>query len=79
MAKAGVIRVGVVMHDWTQGTEGRSNSSENYERLVKHVERLIRNDAHQLISGNADATARLIVAQLAHKHGMAPTRDIEEP
>ena len=59
--------------DWTvDPITGRSNSSERYLSLVEVVERLIRSDAHQLIAGNARSTAGLIVAQLAHKHCLAP-------
>lgn len=60
------------MKDWTADETGRSNSSEIYLHLVKEVEHLIRSDAHMLISGRADATAGLIVAQLAHVHGLVP-------
>lgn len=59
--------------DWTVDPKtGRSNSSPEFLRLCDAVERLIRGDAHKLISGRADATARLVVAQLAHEHGMVP-------
>lgn len=58
--------------NWTCDSKGRSNSSAKFEYLCDEVERLIRSDAHSLISGNAGSTARLIMAQLAHKHGMAP-------
>ena len=61
-------------YDWT-AKNGKSNSSDEYLRLVAEVERLIRDDAHMLISGKADKTAGLIMAQLAHKHGLAPLRD----
>lgn len=67
---------GVVLHDWTvDPVTGRSNSSERYCELVEAVERLIRGDAHKLIGGRADLTARLVVSQLAHEHGMVP-RDL---
>ena len=58
--------------DWTQDDAGRSNSSPEFLRLVAAVARLIRNDAQVLLAGNAEMTARLIVAQLAHAHGLAP-------
>lgn len=61
--------------DWTAGPDGRTNSSETYQRIAAHVEALIRQDAHRLIAGRADMTAGLIVAQLAHKHGLAPPPD----
>lgn len=56
--------------DWTVGTDGRSNTSLAFEQISTEVERIIRSDAPMLISGHADRTARLIVAHLAHKHGM---------
>lgn len=59
--------------DWTCDSDGRTNSSEQFTRLVREVERLIRGDAHKLIAGRADMTAQLIMAQLAHKHGLVPT------
>lgn len=60
--------------DWTMDGD-RTNSSALFLRLVREVERLIRSSAHELISGRADQTARLIVAQLAHVHGLAPIDD----
>lgn len=60
--------------DWTHDEQGRSNASKEFIRLCRVVECLIRNDAHALINGHADATARLIMAQLAHTQGMAPRR-----
>lgn len=59
--------------DWTVDPEtGRSNSSERFRTLVDEVEYLIRADASKLIAGRADMTAQLIVAQLAHVHGLVP-------
>jgi hypothetical protein len=52
---------------------GRSNSSAEFVFLVDEVARLILDDAWTLIRGGARNTAGLIVAQLAHKHGLAPT------
>lgn len=60
--------------DWTTDPDGRSNSSKLFEKLCDEVETLIRSDAHSLIGGYAGSTARLIMAQLAHVHGLAPTR-----
>jgi hypothetical protein len=60
--------------DWTWNERGQSNSSPIFEKLCGEVERLIRSDAHSLINGNAGSTARLIMAQLAHVHGLKPTR-----
>lgn len=59
--------------DWTvDPLTGRSNSSPEFEHLVGEVTRLIRDEAHALLSGRADMTAALILAQLAHVHGLAP-------
>ncbi len=57
--------------DWTR-KKGQSNSSDEFLQLCEAVERLIRADAFHLIAGRADMTARLIMAQLAHVHGLAP-------
>lgn len=65
------------MEDWTS-TNGRANASADFERLVDEVARLIRNDAHALLSGRAHDTARLIVARLAHAYGIGrPTKTPE--
>lgn len=55
-----------------QGAPDWTKDSPEFLRLCGEVERLIRGEAHSLISGNAGATARLIMAQLAHVHGLAP-------
>lgn len=65
--------------DWTCDADGRSNSSPAFHALVDAVESLIRGDAQSLIAGRADRTAGLIVAQLAHRHGMVPGPAAEEP
>lgn len=57
--------------EWTI-SNGRWNTSEEMRELCAVVERLIRDSAHDLIAGRADKVAGLIIAQLAHKHGMAP-------
>lgn len=62
---------GIVRDDWT-AERGHTNSSQAYLELVEFVESLIRQDAHKLIAGRADMTARLIVSQLAHTYGMRP-------
>jgi transcriptional regulator with GAF, ATPase, and Fis domain len=59
---------------WTTRDDGYSNASPAFMRICSEVERLIRSDAHSLIAGKADSTGRLIVAQLAHVHGLAPTK-----
>lgn len=57
--------------DWT-AAHGRSNSSALYLKIVAEVERMIRDSAYHLLAGRAEMTARLIVSQLAHKHGLRP-------
>jgi len=57
--------------DWTT-KDGRSNSSDLYRKIVRHIEELIRSDASQLLHGHADMTARLILSSLAHKYKMEP-------
>ncbi len=63
------------MKNWTQDSEGRENSSPEFLRLCREVERLIRQDAHMLIAGRAGQTACLIMAQLAHVHHVGPLKD----
>lgn len=59
--------------DWTTDPVTKySNSSAEYKRLVKEVERLIRDSAHSLINGDVSCVAALIVSQLAHVHGLRP-------
>lgn len=58
--------------DWTQDETGRSNSSRTFVRLQGEIARLIKADAHALLAGRADVTAGLILAQLAHVHGLRP-------
>lgn len=60
------------MMDWTVGPGGKSNSSDRYLELVEEVRLLILGDAHTLIAGRAEQTARLIVSQLAHQHHLEP-------
>jgi hypothetical protein len=63
--------------DWTCDESGRSNSSEAFVGLVAAVESLIRGEAASLIAGRADTVAGLIVAQLAHAHGLIPEENAE--
>lgn len=65
--------------DWTRNSDGRSNSSNRFLFLVSEVERLIRNSAHDIVGGHIESVARLIMAQLAHKHGMRPSEELDEP
>ena len=59
------------LDDWTV-KDGCANSSDEFERLTREIARLIRDQAHQLLHGNTEAASRLILAQLAHVHGLAP-------
>lgn len=61
---------------WTSHN-GWTNASPEFQRMCDEVERIIRSDAHSLINGHAQMTARLIMAQLAHVHGLAPKEDIK--
>ena len=58
--------------DWTQDANGVSNNSRPFLAAVDAVAYLIRNQGHALINGYHTSVARLIVAQLAHKHGLTP-------
>lgn len=60
------------MIDWTADERGVSNSSTAYREVADAVADLIWSSAHDLIRGNTRAVARLIVAKLAHEHGLAP-------
>ena len=62
------------MSDWTVDPEtGRSNSSAEFLRLEDEIARLITSGGGQALSRAwARDAARLILAQLAHKHGFAP-------
>lgn len=63
--------------DWT-AEDGRANSSPLFLALVRDVERMIRDGAHDLITGRAGTVARVIVANLAHRHGLTPTGKPED-
>lgn len=54
--------------NWTCSKRG-SNSSKAFLRIVAEVERMLRD--HR-IGDDPNGTARLIVAQLAHTHGLQP-------
>lgn len=59
--------------DWTvDPVTGRSNSSPEFMELTKEVGNLIRSEAHSIVRGRTDLVGRLIMAQLAHVHGLAP-------
>ena len=63
--------------DWTTGEDGVPNASAAFAKIADEVEAMIHESAHFLIDGRADEVARMIVArmivaQLAHKHGLRP-------
>ena len=58
-----------IKKDWTV-KDGLANSSEVYLSLVNEVDRIIRESGDELICGLHKHVARMIVAQLAHKHGL---------
>lgn len=60
-------------YDWTcKAGSTQRYSSKKFLTLVKEVDRLIKNSAFFLISGELDSVARLIVTQLAHVQHLAP-------
>ena len=63
--------------DWTTDPEtGRSNSSPQFQALAAEVEGLLRRSGGLSLSPQwAASTARLIVAKLAHEHGLTPGGD----
>ena len=58
-----------VKKDWTV-KNGMANNSEVYLSLVNEVDRIIRESGDELICGLHKHVARMIVSQLAHKHGL---------
>lgn len=58
--------------DWTTSDEGVANSSALFQSLEKRVAEIIVNSAHSLLSGHAETVAGLILAKLAHEHGLSP-------
>jgi hypothetical protein len=58
--------------DWTTA-DGITNSSAEFLKLKGEVHRLICNSAFDLINGRVEAVAGLILARLAHAHGLGPT------
>lgn len=59
------------LNDWTV-KDGRMNSSDRFEELIERVDEIIRSSGHDLIHGRSRVVAGLIMAQLAHEHGLAP-------
>ena len=63
--------------DWTRDPEThRSNSSAEFIALVDEVARLLRENVH--LGDAPEDIARLIMAQLAHRHHLAPQKRQEE-
>ncbi len=58
--------------DWTRGADGRANNSERFNELVGAVDILIRSEGGLIVSGQSERVALLIMAQLAHVHGLRP-------
>ena len=63
--------------DWTL-KEGRSNSSPSYLLLGEVIKALILNNGADIVNGSADKVANIILSQLAHLYGLAPTMTYEE-
>ena len=62
--------------DWTVDPEThRTNSSPRFEELVEAVGRLLDDEVYSLAQGREGRrrTAGLIMAQLAHVHGLVPS------
>lgn len=64
--------------DWTRGPSGSTNSSAEFEHLADEVGRIIRGSAHSIVCGQTAVVGRLIMAQLAHKWGLVPTKNVLE-
>lgn len=61
--------------DWTQDASGHVNSSPEFLAIVLAMEALIRN---LRVGDDVPTAARMIVAQLAHVHGLAPAPSPKE-
>jgi hypothetical protein len=72
LARKGQTRRTGEAEDWTE-FNGWANSSPLFLELTAVVAQLIKNDAHHLLNGRADLTARLIIAQLVHVYGLRPS------
>jgi len=67
------------IQDWTiDPATGLSNSSEKFKELVREVSRLIQIEPRSLLSGNTDSVAQLIMAHLAHNHGLSPVANRDQ-
>lgn len=71
-------RVAEGIGDWTIKNDVY-NSSALFVSLSEDVAQIIRNSAHALLNGDADDVGRLIMAQLAHKHGLAHDGEVMPP
>jgi hypothetical protein len=61
------------MSDWTTDPRtGRSNSSQEFERMVMATTQIIQNDAAILVRGGAEEVARHILANLVHRYNLVP-------
>lgn len=65
-----VVEARASVDDWTRGPDGRSNSSERYLEIVAEVEKMVGNVR---LGDGPETVARLIVSQLAHVRGLAPS------
>jgi thioester reductase-like protein len=59
------------MTDWTE-KDGRTNTSDLFNRMVEVVTQLILESGSTLIAGGVQSVARTIVAKLAHVYGLVP-------
>jgi hypothetical protein len=63
-----------VSNDWTvDPTSGLANSSTDFASLAGAIDELITSHANASSQAGSITTGRLILAQLAHLHGLAPT------
>jgi len=59
--------------DWTVDPQtNRSNSSPEFYALQVAIAEIILNGAHDLLAGHTETVAGIILARLAHKHGLRP-------
>lgn len=59
------------MIDWTE-KDGRANASDKFNELSDFITRTILESGNTIVAGRVEVVSRLIVAQLAHVHGLAP-------
>ena len=65
-------RVPRVPREWTQGEDGSANSSAKFTWLAHQIADMIQASAYDLLKGHTLRVARVILAKLAHEHGLAP-------